>query len=216
MHDPMTVAFEIKFPFNLKKSKVSKDQFKYRLPIVTIWHVDPETDGTDDSCGWFMRSRHGDENVLKEIQKEFEFNLKHNYWFDEDWKPVFSTIGTVIEMYRHASWIYFKRNRKKQDKFMKNHLYDIISFAENPIDSIGGTITNKWSVPNEHRGNDILELASTIYGDILRKERKWYQHPKWHIHHWKIQFNFIQDFLKNFKKKDIAYVHVDQNLRDIV
>ncbi len=38
MHDPMTVAFDV------------------RLPIVgllfTIWHVDPETDGTDDSCDW--------------------------------------------------------------------------------------------------------------------------------------------------------------------
>lgn len=30
MHDPMTVAFD--------------------LGVVTIWHVDPEKDGSDDSC----------------------------------------------------------------------------------------------------------------------------------------------------------------------
>lgn len=37
MHDPMTVAFEIPRPW----------------PLVTVWHVDPERDGTDDSCDWF-------------------------------------------------------------------------------------------------------------------------------------------------------------------
>ena len=40
MHDPMTVAFEIRWPGTKKL-------------FITIWHVDPETDGTDDSCDWF-------------------------------------------------------------------------------------------------------------------------------------------------------------------
>lgn len=37
MHDPMTECF--------------------RLPGVTVWHVDPEGDGSDDSCDWFGRRR---------------------------------------------------------------------------------------------------------------------------------------------------------------
>lgn len=37
MYDPMTVAFEI------------------RCLGVTIWHVDPEKRGDDDSCDWFGR-----------------------------------------------------------------------------------------------------------------------------------------------------------------
>lgn len=37
-----------------------------------------------------------------------------------------------------------------------------------------------------------------VYADILRKERKWYQHPKWHIHHWSIQFHPIQQFKKRY------------------
>lgn len=36
MHDPKTVAHEIRIK---------------NWHLVTIWHVDPETDGTDDSCG---------------------------------------------------------------------------------------------------------------------------------------------------------------------
>jgi hypothetical protein len=37
MHDPMTVAHELHLPI---------------LGEVTIWHVDPEADGSDDSCDW--------------------------------------------------------------------------------------------------------------------------------------------------------------------
>ena len=37
MHSPKAVAHEIKL---------------FGHYFITIWHVDPETDGTDDSCGW--------------------------------------------------------------------------------------------------------------------------------------------------------------------
>lgn len=47
MHDPMIVAFTIRNPFIKRGS--------YRPSIITVWHVDPETDGTDDSCDWFGR-----------------------------------------------------------------------------------------------------------------------------------------------------------------
>ncbi|WP_293683900.1 hypothetical protein, partial [Spirosoma sp. 48-14] len=56
MHDPKTVAFEIKNLFLRRKGG-------YYEPLITIWHCDPENfrfkDGTqkqgggrDDSCGW--------------------------------------------------------------------------------------------------------------------------------------------------------------------
>lgn len=55
MHDPMTVAFDIRSPFG-KKNELMKDKsYRYHAPIITIWHVDPESDGTDDSCDWFGR-----------------------------------------------------------------------------------------------------------------------------------------------------------------
>ncbi len=45
MHDPMSVAHEIRRPW--------KSDHGWRRPILTIWHVDPEKDGSDDSCDWF-------------------------------------------------------------------------------------------------------------------------------------------------------------------
>ena len=201
MHDPMTVAFEIKSPIKTRG---------YRNSLITIWHVDPEKDGTDDSCGWFLRPRHLDKSVLDKIKSEFDFNFKHNYWFDKEGKQIFSTIGTLIQMYSAATWIYFNRNRRKQKRFMKNHLLDIITFAENPVDCGGDSITNKWNTEShEERFNG---MAGMIYSDICRKQRKWYQPPKWHIHHWHIQFVF----LNVFKRRKQQNANVDANLRATV
>ncbi len=201
MFDPNTVAFEIKSPF--------KDKSGYRKSLITIWHVDPCSDGTDDSCGWFLRTRHGNQEVLEEIKKEFEFNFKHNYWFDKEGKQIFSTIGTLVQMYSSAAWIHFKRNRKKQQEFMRKYLYDIIQFAENPVDCGGDSITNRWDCKDQKER--FSGMAGMVYSDILRKERKWWQHPKWHINHWKIDLVF----LRSFKRKKV-YDNVDENLRTTI
>ena len=56
MHAPETVVCEI---------KIGKHY------LVTIWHVDPETDGTDDSCGW-SRPKLTDAEKEK-VQKYIEY-----------------------------------------------------------------------------------------------------------------------------------------------
>lgn len=48
MHDPMTVAFDIRSPFRNKPNALFPKG--YREAIVTVWHVDPEVCGDDDSC----------------------------------------------------------------------------------------------------------------------------------------------------------------------
>lgn len=200
MHDPLSVAHEIKWPFPRKEQfSLSKEGCKYRKTIITIWHKDPETDGTDDSCGWFLRPRHVNQDKLEEIKKEFEFNFKHNYWFDKEGKQIFSTGGTLIQMYSAAAWIHFDRNRKKHRKFMRKYLFDILNFAENPVDCGGDAVTNKWN--EENFESRVGGLASMVYTDICRKLRPWYKHPKWHIHHWRIQFHPWQQLVRRYWTK---------------
>lgn len=58
MHDPMTVAFEIRYPWRKYGADAPNDFLReYRAPFITIWHVDPEKRGDDDSCDWFGRHR---------------------------------------------------------------------------------------------------------------------------------------------------------------
>jgi hypothetical protein len=189
MHDPMTVAHEIKWPW--------KNKHGHRGSIFTIWHVDPETDGTDDSCGWFKRARHGDPKALEQIRKDFAFEFQ--YWFNDAGYPQFSVIAISIDMYTKAVWVVFKRNRRKVNRFMKKYLYEIIRFAENPTDSLHPSITSKYGIGKKE--DKINDFASIIYGDILRKLTPWYKHPRWHIHHWKIQFRPWQNFRRRYFDK---------------
>lgn len=55
MHDPMTVAFTVRN--RLVRPKTWTDGHKYWPHLITIWHVDPERRGDDDSCDWFGRRR---------------------------------------------------------------------------------------------------------------------------------------------------------------
>lgn len=219
MHDPMTQAFQIPYPW-WKRNRF--DGSRYHSPFITIWHVDPETDGTDDSCGWFMRSRHGDKAVLEKIVKRFEedwdrvFNyrdedhmgepkgpIKSTYfrgYFLPNGEPHFSTSGIVLNLIFIAAAEHFKSygntNWDRARKFMQEHLFRILILAENPTDSLHDSITRTFGGDTK-REDRIRQMAEIAYGWVLRETRPWYRKPRWHIRHWKIQCHPIQSLKRS-------------------
>jgi hypothetical protein len=211
----MTVAFEIHYPWHKRFWQTERQylneniKHKYHTPFITIWHIDPEKDGSDDSCGWFMRSRHGDKNIFEKIIKKFEFNWdsswtsENNYtYYTGYFKPngaMNMTIhGIVLDLFFRATYIIFNYDRKKSEKYLNKNLAQILHFAENPIDSLNNSITRKFenACSEEYsayaRKEWIKTTASIIYGYILRNTRPWYKHPRWHIWHWKLQIHPLQ------------------------
>jgi hypothetical protein len=193
------------------------------LWLWTLWHKDAERHGDDDSCGWFLRSHHEDKTMLDKIDKSFQFEF--SYWFNEDGTTKLSTMGIVLCMYSQASWQYFNHSRKKQRRFLNQHLFDILHFAENPTDSLEYSIAREMYYRTiEHdrsqvdpREQRIRQFASIVYSDIMRKVRPWYQHPRWHIHHWRISANWrFRALFRWFYPKQQNTQSVDQNLRDTV
>lgn len=172
MHDPLTVAFDIRIPLPWKEKSLLKSEgmvwSKYHL--ATIWHKDPETDGTDDSCGWFKRARHGDKEVLEKIVKRFEFDwdrvfqpskddhdpedgefISKVYYcglFKPSGDPHFSVSAIALNLFLLAAMEHFKSdgrtNWKRAKKFVRKHLLDILLFSENPTDSLFDGITRKF------------------------------------------------------------------------
>lgn len=77
MHDPLTVAFEIEWPIH-----------------ITIWHKDPEKDGTDSSCMhriWY-RKLNSREKALSQFIYDGEIifdnrphypNSREHFWYQE-------------------------------------------------------------------------------------------------------------------------------------
>lgn len=205
MHDPMTLAFEIKYPWRGEPSKLFPEG--YRSTFITIWHVDPCIRGSDDSCGWFKRASHGDPEVLQRIVKRLEYDWDRvfksdsgkvyycGYFMPEDdgaGMPNMGVSAIVVNLFFLAAIECFG-SREKAVQFCQRHLFEILLFAENPTDSLRDSIVHKFG--NDTRRDDrIRGMASTIYGWILRATQHWWQHPRWHIHHWKIQIHPLQDF----------------------
>lgn len=219
MHDPMAVAHEIYLGPKKKKNG------HYRSPFITIWHVDPEKDGTDDSCGWFIRERHMDKKIIEKVVKEFTsewdntFTGENGYvyntgWFNPEGDNMLSVRGIVLNMYIYAAKIVFDpdnknptRTWKKAWKFVNNNYAQIMYFAENNRDSIRQTILRVFQIgcnveyTKESRENMIRDCAKIVATDIARKTRPWYKHPRWHIHHWRIQLPVLRNFIRKYFTK---------------
>jgi hypothetical protein len=194
MHDPMTVAFEIRYPWRAYRNAKSEFERTYRHPFITIWHNDPQRDGSDDSCGWFKRARHGDKSTLEKIKKAFASDWDGEYlgWFEVEGKPRFSVSAITLGLFHRAAYIHFGKNHRAAKKFLRERLYDILFFAENPVDSFHPAITLKYG-PRK-REERIAEAASIVYGCILRWTQPWYRHARWHVWHWRFQVHPWQTF----------------------
>lgn len=205
MHVPSTVAFDIKRPWPQRTAGGLGTQLygRFYWPTwITIWHEDPETDGTDDSCGWFMRPRHGDLAMLETIRKEFAF---HWTWGDADqgWFdpvtgfPKKSNAGIMLDMFAVASRRFYagrldRHGWRRSQRFMRRHLFEILQFAEGGADNMQDAIEQKHGPsPQDER---IARFAAVVYGCLLRWNRPWYRHPRWHVWHWRIQVHPVQRF----------------------
>lgn len=166
-----------------------------------LWHIDPKV----DSCGWFMRAKHGDKKVLERIVERFEYdwdktftsedsgNVYFTGWFCPNGDPYLSVHGIACNLFFMAALEHFG-SREKAVKFCQKNLFEILFFAENPFDSLHDAITRKFEDACNEKNTErkrkerIESIASCIYGWILRETRPWYKEPRWHIHHWKLTF----------------------------
>lgn len=155
------------------------------LELAEIWHKDPCTDGSDDSCGRFMRSRHGDKKTLAAIESRMRIDWKH--WFSESGDQLMSTPGIALQMFWIGAWEFFgSKNSKRATRWMRRNLYDILQFSENPIDGLHDSITGKYGQDREAMEGRVHSFALIIHGWLLRDNRPWWKSPSFHVHHYRI------------------------------
>ncbi len=155
----------------------------YRAPFITIWHVDPERRGNDNSCGfgYVCMSPEQREEVRKLGASEQVFiNGEHGY--------AMNPFELVLEVWQTIAARMFKRERWKGRGLTHRELLYVINLANNPGDNL------RHSCKGATTPEGMASLFATVLRCYLTYHRKWWQHPRWHIHHWKIQVHPLQAF----------------------
>jgi hypothetical protein len=115
-----------------------------------------------------------------------------------------SVHGIALNLFLIACNVHFSvdgtTNWKKSRKWMQAHLFDILHFAENTTDSLYDGFIRKFEngcnepYTERKRRERIRFLAGCIYTYILREDRPWYKHPRWHFRHWQIRIHPLQKY----------------------
>ena len=201
-YDPCTVAFDIKYPWKRKPCKFWPKG--YRDTFITIWHVDPERGGDhgnrgDDSCGWFRPPLYPEERerIAKLGRSEYS-----TIWAKQDATAKEKSYAYICIDQDCYGAIYWAWRRIKQEmnprglwKFggarnflTASELEEIYSLAWNPIDNLQ---TSFREVTSEEKA---ARFFITVYRCFQRHHRPWWKHPRWHVHHWKLQIHPWQQF----------------------
>jgi hypothetical protein len=200
MYDPMTVAFDIKSPFRGEPSKMWPKG--YRNTLVTIWHVDPEdrrgmcVRRGDDTCGWFTPPYSPEAKTRIEKLGKQQYSTIFERQVREREGATYARICFVPTPYDAVYWSWrsikheFRRTGPWQydANLSRGEMEAIYRLSANPVDNVRSTIDG---VVDEE---SFISFFTIVYHAYLRHHRPWWQHPRWHVWHWRLQVHPWQTF----------------------
>lgn len=213
MHDPQTVAHEIKYPWRERKSKLWPKG--YRGTFITIWHVDPErpTEGhrADDSCGWFDRRPREYADAIAWLLRDTTFVHEVNLILARKVETPAPFYEGISE--EQLSWARLTSADALALCLMVARQLELRRWW-NGQNGDGGAHASWWrkTFTRQRRVDDLaidlalspgdnlasVEAAETVLrlmaGALARKFKPWWRHPRWHVHHWKFQVHPWQQF----------------------
>jgi hypothetical protein len=227
MHDPLTQAFEIKYPWFRDKpwpkefrkkflkgwrSKEVWGHFSpeqqegrssmwpegYRDTFLRIWHKDPERSGSNDSCGWSY-PRCTDEQCerihnLAWSEGQNPYFLKHNgRSFDGSMGDAEALERGLLLLVADVIGVKLSFEEAARMAARAIHQADCVHPSNKFCFEPGYHSNSKEDKPY-HREEVFKGLCFGAAARVLDLRRPWYRHPRWHIHHWRIQIPIWQSF----------------------
>lgn len=200
MHDPSTVAFEIRSPIKRKSQWFPKG---YRSPLITVWHEGPLRFAgklgcrDDDSCGWsrppYTAEQRDRMQKLGRQQYSQIFEKQVRTREGASYAHVCYEPNTYDAIY--WAWRAINHSEKKQgvwqygrerNALTAQELETIFSLASNPVDNL------RMSVAGVNDEEAFVDFFMTVFRCWQRFNRPWYKHPRWHFWHWRFQIHPLQ------------------------
>lgn len=189
MHDPRTVAIEIFGPRGLyyKWLRHKSDKIcgiPYVDPLVVIWHVDPEKDGSDDSCGFCFPpvTKEDIEWLKKESASEEPFFFGEHGTLSQA-----SASEVVFSIWALIAWRRYRRGKLSAGEVER--IFQMTTLSGHNL---------QYMVEDARGGNEgLFSLFACVFREYSRFHRPWFRHPRWHIHHWRVQIPILLD-IKRF------------------
>jgi hypothetical protein len=143
---------------------------------IDLWHKDPCLDGSDNSCGWSYVKTPAElrEKVraLGESEQVF-ITGKHGYAMQPS--------ELVMEVWQTIAARMFNRPRWRGRGLTHRELVYVLNLANNPGDNL------RYSCGNAGSPEGMGSLFVIVLRCYLTFHRKWWQHPRWHVRHWRIR-----------------------------
>ena len=222
----MTVAHEIKYPWYHNKpwpkalrrdpsswgrkqawNKMTPEQQAsrsqlwpegYRNTFLTVWHVDPERGGSDDSCG-YSRVRLT-KHQIERLRNACWHEAKHPHFLrcrDKEWS---GSLEEVESLYRGLVFLVCLVMRIKVTldevalyAIKATHVHDC-GKAGSAFCFLPGYHSNNVNDSESDREDYFHGILCNVASQVLTNRRPWWKHPKWHFWHWKFQCHPLQTF----------------------
>lgn len=228
-YDPSTLAFSFPpYPGGRRSKLGGKEPWTFRRALYAlkpwigfdVWHVDPERHGTgnrtDDSCGWFDRTPGDyadavayllkDTNTMHDVRLALARREPMPYPFYEGISDRHMTglrlpagealaltlmVAQELELRRWwngqggkpgahgAGWrkVFMRRRSVVEEAHgLALHPLDNLSAVEEPE-----------------------AVVRLIAASLNRRFRPWWRHPRWHVHHWKINVDIVRNVRRMFQ-----------------
>lgn len=161
---------------------------------------------SDDSCGWhsphLLKSEKEGWERHAESQYEQLFRKTKMTNEGESWAYV---CYEVPDCYTAIYWIWraLKHEHLKKKWWYRQpwqygnaptagELETIMSLASNPVDNLQFSFTSEAPRPPgsaDRQGDDFLSFYFCVLRCYRRYHRPWWRHPRWHVHHWRLQIH---------------------------
>lgn len=196
MHDPCIVAFEIRRPWR-KKPTIHWPK-GYRPTMVTIWHVDPERDGSDDSCGWTCPRLTIDQLLrLKSFawsEGHYPYFLRRagRTWIGSRREAESMLCGLLLNIAERLD-IRMEYSEAARTAAMVMHSPGCSDPAAQFVFEPGYHTNFQTDSPKDREERFCRIVYNLAAWYVLRPRRRWWQHPRWHFWHWRIQVHGVQN-----------------------